>query len=58
MNHADLETTYAALATKVDEVGQGQSELFLAKLVLLLAHKSGDVGEVIECIDGAAASLK
>lgn len=57
MNHADLETTYAALALKIDEVGEHQSELFLAKLALLLAQKNGDVDEIQSCIDGAAASL-
>lgn len=57
MNHADLETTYAALALKIDEVGEQQSELFLAKLALLLAQKNGDVDEIQSCIDGAAASL-
>lgn len=57
MNHADLEATYAALALKIDEVGTDQSELFLAKLVLLLARKNGDLAEVQECIDSAAASL-
>ena len=57
MNHHDLEEIYAALALKIDEVGKEQSELFLAKLVVLLAHKNGDAKEVGECINGAAASL-
>lgn len=57
MNHADLENTYAALALKIDEVGESQSELFLAKLVLLLAHKNGDADEVQALINEAAASL-
>ncbi|MGB3244457.1 MAG: DUF2783 domain-containing protein [Sulfitobacter sp.] len=57
MNHADLEETYAALARKIDEVGTEQSALFLAKLVLLLAHKSGDIDEFRNCINSAAASL-
>lgn len=57
MNHPDLERTYASLALKIDEVGEARSELFLAKLVLLLAHKNGDADEVQECIDDAAVSL-
>ena len=57
MKHEDLENIYAALAQKIDDVGEEQSELFLAKLVLLLAHKNGDAGEVQACIDDAAASL-
>ena len=57
MNHPDLERTYAALALKIDEVGESRSELFLAKLVLLLAQRNGDVDEVLECMDDAAVSL-
>ncbi len=57
MKHADLETTYTALALKIDEIGAEQSELFLAKLVLLLAQKNGSVNEVQVCIEAAAASL-
>lgn len=58
MKHQDLEDTYALLARKIDEVGEGKSELFLAKLALLLAHKNGNAAEVRQCIDEAAASLK
>ncbi len=57
MNHEDLEITYAALARKIDEVGEKQSELFLAKLVMILAQKSGDADEIQECINAAAESL-
>lgn len=57
MNHEDLEATYTALALKIDEVGEEQSELFLAKLVMLLAHNNGNAKEVQTCIDGAAESL-
>lgn len=57
MNEAELESVYEALARKVDAVGPAQSELFLAKLVLLLAHRHGDAGEVQACIDEAARDL-
>ena len=57
MKHHDLEDIYAAVALKIDEVGKEQSELFLAKLVILLAHKNGDPKDVKECINGAAESL-
>lgn len=57
MNHADLEKTYESLARKIDEVGEEKSELFLAKLVLLLAYTNGDVEEVQHLIDEAARSL-
>ena len=57
MAHSDLEKTYASLALKIDEVGEAHSELFLAKLVLLLVQKHGDTDEVQQCIDAAAVSL-
>lgn len=57
MNHSDLEYTYAALALKIDEVGETNSELFLAKLVLLLAQRNGDADEVKSLIDNAALSI-
>lgn len=57
MNHADLETTYESLARKLDEIGETNSELFLAKLVLLLAHTNGDANQVQQLIDEAAATL-
>ncbi|WP_299032179.1 DUF2783 domain-containing protein [uncultured Sulfitobacter sp.] len=57
MNHTDLEEIYAALALQIDAVGADKSELFLAKLVLLLAHKVGDTAEVQTCIKDAATAL-
>lgn len=57
MNKQDLETVYAALAAKIDAVGEEQSELFLAKLALVLAHRNGNARDVETCIDEAAASL-
>lgn len=58
MDHSDLEKIYASLALKIDEVGEVHSELFLAKLVLLLAQKNGDLDDVQQCIDDAAVPLK
>ncbi len=57
MNHPDLERIYASLALKIDELGESSSEIFLAKLVLLLAHKNGNADEVQKCIEEAAVSL-
>lgn len=58
MNSADLERIYESLAHKLDEVGQGDSELYLAKLVLLLAHSVGDVDVVEKHIADAVQGLK
>lgn len=37
-----LETVYDQLATAIDAVGEGQSELFLVKLALLAGQELGD----------------
>lgn len=58
MNHSYLEDTYAALALKIDVLGAKKSELFLAKLVLLLAQKNGDSDEVLMCINDASKPLE
>jgi hypothetical protein len=57
VNESDLEKTYEALAQKIDQVGAAQSELFLARLVLLLAHNNGDYEQVRQLIDDAAVSI-
>jgi len=56
MTQAELEIIYESLACKIDEVGE-HSELFLAKLVLLLAKHNDDADRVRQFIDCAAASL-
>tara|TARA_R110002073_G_scaffold177407_5_gene335609 strand:- start:353 stop:532 length:180 start_codon:yes stop_codon:yes gene_type:complete len=57
MNHDDLERIYTCLAHTIDEVGAARSELFLARLVLLLAHRCGDPDEFEKHIADAVASL-
>ena len=58
MNPAELERIYETLAHNIDEVGQGDSELYLAKLVLLLAHSVGDVDVVEKHIADAMHGFK
>ncbi|MFK7997089.1 MAG: hypothetical protein AB8B87_23345 [Granulosicoccus sp.] len=57
MKHVDLEKFYESLALNIDSVGKANSELYLAKLVLLLAYRNGDANEVQKCIEYAACSL-
>ncbi|MGR8921220.1 MAG: hypothetical protein ACU85V_16515 [Gammaproteobacteria bacterium] len=57
MTNQDLEHVFTALADKIDEVGPANSELLLAKVVLLLAHRNGDAADVETCIEEAAASF-
>ncbi len=57
MDQNDLETAYEALAQKIDAISVEQTELYLAKLALLLAKEVGNLTRVLDCIDGAAKSL-
>lgn len=57
MSPEDLEKTYESLALTIDKVGKDNSELFLAKLVLLLAQENGNFEDVHQHIDNAAVSL-
>ncbi len=57
MSQHDIESIYEALATRIDAVGQEKANLFLAKLVLLLAQSNGDADRVCHLIESAAESL-
>ena len=57
MTPTDVERVYDALAEKIDAIGPAKSELFLAKLALLLAHDIDDVGRVLTLIDEASSHL-
>lgn len=57
MTPTDVEAVYDALAQTLDAAGPQKSELFLAKLALLLAHEVGDVARVRTLIAQAAANL-
>lgn len=57
MGNDGIEAIYEAIATKIDEVGKEQVELYLAKLALLLAKAVGNPQTAIRCVSDAAASL-
>lgn len=57
MTPNDVETIYEALAEKLDAVGREKSELFLAKLALLLSHEIGDAARVSRLIEQASRNL-
>lgn len=57
MTPAELEQTYELMAQKIDQVGPAQSEVYLAKLALLLAHTLADMPRVQTCIEQAAQSI-
>lgn len=54
---SDLEEIYRRVAGAIDRAGPEKESLFLTKLVLLLASRAGQVGEVCRAIDVAARDL-
>lgn len=56
MQVQDLEVIYDELAQQIDRAGD-MSELFLAKLSLLLANQIGDKGLVLQLIESSAKDL-
>ncbi|NRB17470.1 MAG: DUF2783 domain-containing protein [Rhodobacteraceae bacterium] len=57
MKSADLEAVYEDLAVTLDTIEAGKRELFLGKLVLLLAHDLGDPARIRAHIAAASANL-
>lgn len=51
----DLETVYELLAAAIDEVDEENESLFLAKLVMLLAHEMGDLETFQDALNRALA---
>lgn len=57
MTPDNVEHVYDALAETIDRVGKEKSELFLAKLALLLSNEIGDVERVLSLINTASLNL-
>ena len=57
MPFEDIEHVYDRLADAIDRAGPGNEVLFLAKLVLLLAHRQGDAEIVAASIEAALRDL-
>lgn len=57
MTDRDIETVYEAIATQIDKVGPANTELYLAKLALLLANEIGNHQLALKCVTNASASL-
>jgi hypothetical protein len=53
----DLEDIYERLAVAIDDVGCDKAALYLAKVVLLLAHRLDDRQAVLAALDSAAKDL-
>jgi hypothetical protein len=53
LDFAELEQVYDLLAAAIDEAGPEREALFLAKVVMLLAHQIPDVDCIRDAIDTA-----
>lgn len=53
-----METVYAALAEGIDRHGPKRSEMFLAKVCLLLAEELDDAARSMELIEAAQTNMK
>jgi hypothetical protein len=58
MTHATLEDVYTRLAEGIDIHGPEQSEMFLAKVCLLLSEELGDAGRALALIEAAQINMK
>jgi len=52
-----IEDVYTALAEGIDRHGPEASEMFLAKVALLLAEEIGDADRVLRVIDDAQRNM-
>ena len=57
MTDFEMEEIYESLARKIDEFGKERSDVFLAKLVLLLSKKFTDLDEILNYIEEASLDL-
>lgn len=54
MSPTEFEAIYERLARHIDRLEERSAEVYLAKVVLLMAHHVGDAETVRACIDEAA----
>lgn len=58
MTDFEMEEIYESLARKIDKFGKEKSDIFLAKLALLLSKKFTDLDEILNYIEEASLDLK
>ena len=58
MTNSEMEEIYESLATKIDAFGKEKSDIFLAKLALILSKKFTDLEEIMKCIEEASLDLE
>ena len=57
MTKNEMEKKYEILAIKIDEFGKDKSNIFFAKLVLLLANELNDFDKIVSHIEEATLDL-
>ena len=50
MEQAEIEAVYESLAMGIDAAGEGEAEIFLARVCLLFAREIGDRDRALELI--------
>ena len=58
MTDLEMEEIYESLAKKIDKFGKEKSDIFLAKLVLLLSKKFTDLDEILNYVEEASLDLR
>ena len=58
MSEMSMETVYTALAEGIDRHGPETSDMFLAKVCLLLAEELGNAERSLELIEAAQMNMK
>ena len=58
MSEMSMETVYTALAEGIDQHGPEKSDMFLAKVCLLLAEELGNAERSLELIEAAQMNMK
>ena len=57
LSNAEMEGVYDLLSEALDAVAEEERQLFLAKLVLVLANMVGSPGQIALVVKAAAANL-
>ena len=57
LSNAEMEGVYDLLSEALDAVAEEERQLFLAKLVLVLANMVGSPGQIAQAVKAAAANL-
>ena len=57
MSFAQLEVLYDKMATALDRVDANRRDVYLARLVIAIAHEVGNVDKIMELIDSSATEM-